>query len=261
MTEPNASIETSYRDGTCVITMNRPERYNTITIPVMQRLRTALDEADANEGVRCVILTAAGRSFCAGQDLKVLAKFYEQHHPGELGDVLRDHYNAVVERIWSLGKPVIAAIQGIAAGAGWSLALACDLRVAGRSARFVPAFAKLGLVPDMGGTTSLVRAVGYAKAVEYALFTESMTADEALEFGLLNRVVPDEELMAVARELAQRINALPPTGVRLTKQALQGGIIEDPLRQLQTEAWLQAVAAATPEHAKQVIAFTTKAAR
>jgi len=258
MVDSTPSVDTSYRDAACVITLNRPERYNAITIPMMQELSAALAEADTDERAACVIVTATGRGFCAGQDLNVLAEFYGEHDPAELGGILRNHYNDVTARIWGLGKPVIAAVQGTAAGAGWSLAVACDLRIAARSARFVPAFAKLGLVPDMGGTTSLVHTVGYAKAMEFALLTDALSADEALAWGLVNRVVSDGDLMATAYDYARHISALPPEGVRLTKQALRAALVTEPARQLHTEAWLQALAASSAEHAKRVLAFAAQ---
>lgn len=255
MLEPNPSIRTDCRDGIVTITMNRPERLNAITIPAMQRLLQALCDAEADDDCRCIILTAKGKGFCAGQDLRVLAAHYDHHHPGTLGNIIDRHYNAVIEAIVGLKMPVIAAIQGVAAGAGWSLALACDLRIAARSARFVPAFIKLGLIPDLGGTHALVRAVGYSKALEFALLTDTMTADEALGFGIINRVVGDAELIASAEAMARRICSLPASGVVLTKRALRDAQDHQLSVQLAREGWLQSTAAAAQGHAGQVNVF------
>lgn len=258
MLEPNPSILTTRRDGVAIVTLNRPERYNAINVPMMQRLAAAIGEAAGDDAVGCVILTGSGPGFCTGQDLKVLAAYYEHNAPSGLGELLRVHYNAVVHAIRGIEKPVIAAVQGIAAGAGWSLALACDVRVAAQSAKFVPAFATLGLVPDLAGTSSLIDAVGYAKAMEFALFTESLTAQQALDFGLLNRVVPDDQLIETCMDMARRVCALPRTGVSLTKRALQAACEQSTSAQLKLEAWLQSIAAAAPGHADRVKEFTKK---
>jgi 2-(1,2-epoxy-1,2-dihydrophenyl)acetyl-CoA isomerase len=226
---------------------------------MMRRLRAALDDAAEDASVRCVILTATGKGFCAGQDLNVLSKFYENHDRSEISGFLDGDYNAVIERMWSLEKPIIAAVQGVAAGAGWSLALACDIRLAARSARLVPGFGKLGLVPDMGGTWTLVRAVGYAKAMEFALFTDALTADEALSRGLLNAVAPDDALLPMALAWAARVAKIPSSCVALTKRALQKAVEGSASEALNREAFFQAVAASAPEHAEQLAAFVSPA--
>jgi 2-(1,2-epoxy-1,2-dihydrophenyl)acetyl-CoA isomerase len=255
MLESNPSILTARRDGILTITMNRPDRLNAITIPAMQRLHQALLDAEADAECGCVILTAHGKGFCAGQDLRVLAAHYDHHHPGSLGEIIDRDYNAIVQAIVDLKKPVIAAVQGVAAGAGWSLALACDIRVAARSARFVPAFAKLGLIPDLGGTYALVRAVGYAKAMEFALLTDSMTADEAMAFGIVNRVVDDVELAVAAEAIARRLCSLPGSGVALTKQALRDAQDQALTVQLARESQLQSIGASADGHVGLVNSF------
>ncbi|HRX86314.1 MAG TPA: enoyl-CoA hydratase-related protein [Phycisphaerae bacterium] len=247
MPEQNPSVVTT-RDGAVArITLNRPDRLNAITIPMMQRLRAALEEAQ-DEQIRCVLLAANGRGFCAGQDLTVLARQHDHHAPGDIGKILTDAYNPVIAAIRDLAKPVIGLIQGVAAGAGWAIALACDLRLAGRSARFVPAFAQLGLVPDMGGTDALVEAVGYARAIEFLLLEDAVSAEEARTLGLVNAVVDDAELNAAGDAWARRIAALPPAGVAQTKRLLRASAGHSGAAALRAEAWAQAVAASDPGH-------------
>jgi 2-(1,2-epoxy-1,2-dihydrophenyl)acetyl-CoA isomerase len=256
MLETNPSVLLTIRAPAAVITLNRPERYNALTLPMMQRLREALIEAEAAPSVAAVILTATGPGFCGGQDLRVLAQTYEHQPPAAVGDLLREHYHAVIAAMGELRQPVIAAIQGVAAGGGWALALACDLRIAAASARFVPAFARLGFVPDMGGTSALVDAVGYARALEFALLTHELNAEDAAQWGLVNCAVADDALMPTALEWAERLATLPPEGVALTKRALRAARQNAPAMQRSYEASLQSIAAMRPEHHAALDAFT-----
>jgi len=256
--EPNPSIQLSQHGAVGVITLNRPARFNAITIPMMRRLYAALGELDGDDRIGCVVLTAEGRGFCAGQDLKVLHQFHGSHDPAELGDIIRREYNPVIERIATMRLPVIAAVQGVAAGAGWSLALACDLRLAGQSATFVPGFAKLGLAPDLGGTTALVQSIGLARAMEYVLVTDRMSAADAAHIGLINRVVADDQLRPTAMQWAERIAAIPREAVRMTKRGLRTAAGLATGGRLADEANDQSICASQPAHRDAITAFVGK---
>jgi 2-(1,2-epoxy-1,2-dihydrophenyl)acetyl-CoA isomerase len=236
------------------LTLDRPEALNALTIPMKVALRGALERIASGRGVRAVILTGAGRAFCAGQDLA------ERELPdaAPLDEEVRERYNPVIRALRSMGQPVIAAVNGVAAGAGASLAFACDLRIAAADARFVLAFGRIGLIPDSGATWFLPRLVGAARAAELALVGDPITADEALRIGLVNRVVPPERLLDEARAVADRISAGAPRAVALTKQALDRSWSIDLDEALAGEAKLQGIAGATSDHAEGLAAFREK---
>ncbi|MCA9251692.1 MAG: enoyl-CoA hydratase-related protein [Phycisphaerae bacterium] len=257
MTHSNATVTSSTHGAVTTILLNRPERLNTITIPMMQRLRDALEVAEAS-GARAVILTATGKGFCAGQNLENLAATHKHHAPTVLGSIIAEHYNPVIECIHHLTIPVIAAVQGVAAGGGFYLALACDFRIAAKSARFVPGLAKLGLVPCLGGSRALVDAVGYARAMELALATDEISAANAHAIGLVNRCVDDDQLLPTARALADRICALLQKSVGLTKRMLRQASADASGPTPKSEAWMQSIAASEPEHAERVRQFLSR---
>ncbi len=257
MKESNATVVSKADGAVATILLNRPDRLNTITIPMMQRLRDALEVAESS-GARAVILTATGKGFCAGQNLENLAATHKHHSPAVLGLIIAEHYNPVIECIHNLAIPVIAAVQGVAAGGGFYLTMACDFRFVAKSARFVPGVAKLGLAPCLGGSRALVDAVGYARAMELALGTDELSSADAYAIGLVNRCVEDDQLQATARALADRICALPQTGVRLTKRLLRQASAEELEPTPKTEAWIQSIAASDPEHAERVRQFLSK---
>ncbi len=236
------------------LTLNRPEALNALTIPMKVALRAALDRIASDRGVRAVILTGAGRAFCAGQDLA------ERELPdaAPLDEEVRERYNPIIRALRSMGQPVIAAVNGVAAGAGASLAFACDLRIAAADARFVLAFGRIGLIPDSGATWFLPRLVGAARAAEMALVGDPIKADEALRIGLVNQVVPSEQLLDEARAVADRISAGAPRAVALTKQALDRSWSIDLDEALEGEAKLQGIAGATADHAEGLVAFREK---
>jgi 2-(1,2-epoxy-1,2-dihydrophenyl)acetyl-CoA isomerase len=241
-------------DGVATLTLARPEALNALTVPVKVALREALESIAADRSVRAVILTGAGRAFCAGQDLA------ERDGPdAEPLDVeVRERYNPIIRALRSMGQPVIAAVNGVAAGAGASLAFACDLRIAAEEARFVLAFGRIGLVPDSGATWFLPRLVGPAKAAEMALVGDPVDAAEALRIGLVSRVVPGTALMPEARALADRLAAGPPLATSLTKGALQRALTIDLDEALDGEAKLQGIAGASADHAEGLAAFREK---
>ena len=238
------------------LTLDRPEALNALTVAVKVALRDALEAIAADRTVRAVILTGAGRGFCAGQDLA------ERDLPDAAPpDVeLRERYNPIIRVLRSMGQPVIAAVNGVAAGAGASLAFACDLRIAATDARFVLAFGRIGLVPDSGATWFLPRLVGAARAAEIALVGDPIPAEEALRIGLVSSVVPADDLMTEARSLAGLLAARAPLALALTKSALERAATIDLETALEGEAKLQGIAGASADHAEGLAAFRAKRA-
>jgi 2-(1,2-epoxy-1,2-dihydrophenyl)acetyl-CoA isomerase len=237
-----------------MLTLDRPEALNALTVGLKVAIRRELERIAADRAVRTVILTGAGRAFCAGQDLA------ERERPdaAPLDEELRQRYNPIIRALRSMGQPVIAAVNGVAAGAGASLAFACDLRIAAADARFVLAFGRIGLVPDSGATWFLPRLVGAARAAEIALVGDPITADEALRIGLVSRVVPADDLMPEARALADRVAAGAPLAMALTKGALDRAWSIDLETALDGEAKLQGIAGASADHAEGLAAFREK---
>lgn len=243
-------------DAVATITLNRPDALNALNLELKLELLAALERAAADDAVRAVLLTGAGRAFCAGQDLR--------EHGGGLAagtglhDTVRKHYNPIVRTLAGMGKPTVAAVNGVAAGAGAGLAFACDLRIAADGARFVMAFAGVGLAPDTGVSWTLQRLAGPAVARELLLLGETVDAPRALELGLVNRVVPGEELAETTGGLARRLAAGPTAAYAATKRALDfaatGGLDET----LALEAELQDACAATADHREAVTAFLEK---
>jgi 2-(1,2-epoxy-1,2-dihydrophenyl)acetyl-CoA isomerase len=233
------------------LTLDRPEALNALTVPVKVALREALETLASDRSVRAVVLTGAGRAFCAGQDLAER----EQPDAEPLDVELRERYNPIIRALRSMGQPIIAAVNGVAAGAGASLAFACDLRIASEEARFVLAFGRIGLVPDSGATWFLPRLVGPAKAAELAFVADPVDAADALRIGLVSKVVPADQLMVEARALADRIAEGAPIAVALTKQALQRSASMPLDEALTTEAELQGIAGTSADHAEGLAAF------
>jgi 2-(1,2-epoxy-1,2-dihydrophenyl)acetyl-CoA isomerase len=240
--------------GVATITLNRPAALNALTIPMKERLLAAIQGVAGDTGVRAIVLTGSGRAFCAGQDLK------ERLDPNapSLGEELILRYNPIVRALRSAPQPVIAAVNGVAAGAGASLAFACDLRIAADVATFVLAFGRIGLVPDSGATWTLPRLVGAARAAEIALLGDAVSAADALRIGLVSRVVPADALAGEAATMAARLAALSPGATALTKQALAVSFDRDLDAALDAEADAQAAAGAHPDHAEGLAAFLEK---
>jgi 2-(1,2-epoxy-1,2-dihydrophenyl)acetyl-CoA isomerase len=236
------------------LTLDRPESLNALTVPIKVALREALESIDRHRAVRAVILTGAGRAFCAGQDLA------ERESPdaAPLDVEVRERFNPIIRAIRSMGQPVIAAVNGVAAGAGASLTFACDLRIAAEEARFVLAFGRIGLVPDSGATWFLPRLVGQAKAAELALVGEPLDAAEALRLGLVSNVVPGDRLLDEARAMASRLAEGAPLALALTKEALQRSSTIDLDEALEGEAKLQGIAGASADHVEGLAAFKEK---
>ena len=248
-----SEVESS-RDGAVQkITLNRPEVLNAFNAAMHRALQAALKEAARDEEVRAVVITGAGRGFCVGQDL---TEFREA--PGDVGDRLRAGYHPTILALRTLEKPVLAAVNGPAAGAGLSLALACDLRVAADSASFVPAFVSIGLVPDSGGTFLTRRLLGYARAFEWLATGRKLTAAEAHAWGLVSEVVEADRLVERTAALAAELAALPTRAIGMTKRLLDRAETSTLEEQLELEAQLQSVATKTDDFREGVAAFLEK---
>jgi 2-(1,2-epoxy-1,2-dihydrophenyl)acetyl-CoA isomerase len=247
-----AEVETSRDGAVLTITLNRPDVLNAFTAEMHRQLVGAFKEARQPE-VRAVVVTGAGRGFCVGQDLN---EFGEAAR--DIAGRLRRHYHPTVLAVRELEKPVLAAVNGPAAGAGLSFACACDLRLAAESATFVPAFINIGLIPDMGGTFFVRRLLGTARAFEWMTSGRRLSASQALEWGLVSEVVPDERLAARAAEWAGELAAMPTRGIALSKRLFDHAEQATLEEQLEREAQLQAVATQTNDFREGVDAFLEK---
>lgn len=243
-------------DAVATVTLDRPEAMNSLTAETKQELLAALRRAAADRAVRAVLLTGSGRAFCAGQDLREHAANLEAGRG--LADTVRAHYNPIVELIATMAKPVVAAVNGVAAGAGASLAFACDLRVASEKAKFALAFAGIGLAPDTGASWTLQRLVGPGRAAELMLLGEALDAARALELGLVTRVVPPGEVLKTAQDLAVRLAQGPTLAYAATKRALAYAATHSLPDSLALEAELQDECVATRDHREATRAFLAK---
>ena len=247
-------VDVDEATGVGTITLNRPEALNALTVQMKQALLGAFRQIERDRAVRAVILTGAGRAFCAGQDLR------ERLEPGAapLGVEIRERYNPIIRAMTGLEKPIVAAVNGVAAGAGASLAMAADIRIASEGATFALAFGRVALVPDSGATWFLPRLVGAARAAELAFLNEPVAASEALTIGLVGRVVPADQLAADARAVAGRLAAGAPRAIALTKRALRETWDHGLEAALELEADLQDEAGRTEDHAEGMAAFLEK---
>jgi 2-(1,2-epoxy-1,2-dihydrophenyl)acetyl-CoA isomerase len=252
------SILVDHRAGYRVVTLNRPARLNAFTEEMHVALRAALDAAQADPDCGALLLTGAGRAFCAGQDLS--DRLPGGGPPRDLGKSLDNFYNPLVRQLRALPFPVVAAVNGTAAGAGACIALHCDIVLAARSAKFVQAFAKLGVVPDAGGSWLLPRLVGTARARGLALTAEPLSAETAADWGLIWKAVDDDRLMADAEALCAQLAKGPTVGLGLIKRALDAAEHNDLDRQLDLERDLQREAGFHPDYAEGVRAFLEKRA-
>jgi 2-(1,2-epoxy-1,2-dihydrophenyl)acetyl-CoA isomerase len=245
-------------DGVATITLNRPEKLNAFTTELHRELAAALDAVEGDGTIRAVLLTGAGRGFCAGQDLGERAAVMAAGGKVEGGKALETWYNPLIRRLRRLEMPVVCAVNGVAAGAGANIALACDIVLAARSASFIQAFCRIGLVPDAGGSYVLPRLVGMARASALTLLGEKLPAEQAAQWGLIWRVVDDDKLMAEAAALAQHLARQPTRALALIKQALNASFANGLDQQLDLERDLQSKAAATADFREGVAAFLEK---
>jgi len=245
------------RDGVMVITLNRPDVLNSFNRRMADDLVAALKEAGSDDAVRAVLLTGSGRGFCAGQDLAAVLPVEGQPTP-DLGDVVRDQYNPIIHAIRTLEKPVVCAVNGVAAGAGANLAFACDIVVASEDAMFIQSFARVGLIPDSGGTFILPRIVGLQRAAALTMLGEKLPATRAKEWGLVYDVVPHAVIGETTFDLARRLADLPTRGLGLAKRGFNAAFANSLDEQLALEEELQREAGRTADYAEGVRAFVEK---
>jgi len=251
------SIQFKLENGIAVLTLNRPDRLNSFTQAMHREVRDALDKLQADKTARVLVLTGAGRGFCAGQDLNDRAV-----EPGgkgvDLGESVEKFYAPLVTTLRTLPMPVICAVNGVAAGAGANLALACDIVLAAKSASFIEAFCKLGLIPDTGGTWVLPRLIGPARAMGLALLGDKLPAEKAEEWGLIWRCVPDEALMDEAMAMAEHFAKAPTKGLAFTKKAMLASSTNTLEQQLQMEAGMMRELGYSHDYREGVAAFIEK---
>jgi 2-(1,2-epoxy-1,2-dihydrophenyl)acetyl-CoA isomerase len=253
------TIQLTISDGVANVTLNRPERLNAWNAQFGDELRDALLKDAADPSVRAVLITGAGRGFSSGADLKDMLEQAMSGQPvPDVGSLLKERYHPIITGIRELPKPVVAAVNGPAVGIGCSLALACDLIWAAESAVFGLAFVNIGLVPDGGSTFLVPAAVGKARAHEMALLGQPITAEQAFEWGLINKVVPDDQLMDEAGALAKRLAAGPTRSYANSKRALNNSILKIMGEQLDLEAQIQSEMAGTADFTEGVQAFVEK---
>lgn len=244
------TIHYEVQAGVGTITLNRPDKLNSFTIQMLVELNEVLRIAEKDPAVRCLVITGAGRGFCAGQDLQAF-------NESPTGDLVRQHYIPLILRLRSIEKPVLAAVNGVAAGAGCSLALACDLIILSEKAAMLQAFIKVGLVPDCGASYVLPRLIGYHRAMELALFGEKISAGRALELGLCNRVVPEAEFASVVSEWSARL-AAGPKAMGWVKRVVTRGLDQSLEEIMEAEASYQELAAETADAKEAMAAFLEK---
>jgi len=252
------TVETTLENGVWTILLNRPDKLNSFNAEMSEAFHNAFIRAQEDD-VRAVLLTGAGRAFCAGQDLGDRDPRKMTEAP-DLGHTIETYYNPVLRCMRSLEKPIVCAVNGVAAGAGANIALACDLVLAAKSAKFIQAFAKIGLIPDSGGTWSLTRLLGEARAKGLALTAEPLKAETAEQWGLIWRAVDDDLLLTEANELAATLAAGPTLGLGMIKQAIHESQTRSLDEQLDLERDLQRTAGRTKDYAEGVAAFLEKRA-
>ena len=247
-------IEINIEDQVCIIKLNRPKVFNSFNKEMAFELQEILDNCEKNPSVRSILLTGEGKAFCAGQDLQELTA----PDGPMLSDIVREHYNPIIERIRSIEKPIVCAVNGVAAGAGANIALACDITIAGESVAFIQAFSKIGLIPDSGGTFFLPRSIGMQKATALMMLADKVMAADAEKMGMIYKVCADESLMEETLKVAKKLAAFPTIGLGLTKRALNNSITNNLTAQLALEDELQTAAGKTYDYNEGVAAFLEK---
>src|SRR5689334_2142203 len=253
-----APVLTEQRDGYRVVTLNRPDRLNSFNEEMHERLAEALDMAETDEGCRALLLTGAGRGFCAGQDLA--NRVFEPGQVPDLAGTIERFYNPLVRKLRGLHMPVICAVNGVAAGAGANIALACDIVIAAKSAKFIQSFANIGLIPDSGGTWTLPRLAGQARAMGLALTGEPLTAERAEAWGMIWKCVDDDQLQAEVDALASKFASAPTRGLAETKKLIRESGTRSLSDQLDRERDAQRMLGRTSDYKEGVGAFMEKRA-
>lgn len=241
-------------EGVATITLNRPDKLNAFNREMALLLQQKLDEASSLHEVRCVVITGAGKAFCAGQDLAELTGA----QPPSMSQILSEHYNPIVQRIRNLPKPVLAAVNGVAAGAGANIALCCDIVIAKSSASFIQAFSKIGLIPDSGGTYFLPRLIGWQKAMALAMLGDKVDAPQAEQLGMIYKSIDEHDFDAEITKLARKLAQMPTRGLALTKHAFNQSYNNNLETQLMLEDKMQQEAALTHDYHEGVAAFLEK---
>ncbi len=259
MATPFENIRVDRDAGVATLTLHRPDRLNSFTVAMHEEVQSALGQIRADRSVRCLVLTGAGRGFCAGQDLSDRAVAPGQG-PKDLGMSIEKYYIPLVTALRTLPMPVIAAVNGVAAGAGANIALACDLVFAGRSASFIQSFAKIGLVPDSGGTWLLPKLVGNARAMGLALLGDKLSAEQAAAWGLIWQCIDDAELMPTVKKVAAQLAAGPTRGLARTKEAIYAAATQSFEQSLELERVFQRELGQSKDYAEGVGAFLEKRA-
>ena len=250
------SINYQLTNGVAHITLNRPEKYNAFIREMAMTIQGYLAEAARDDAIRCILISAKGKAFCAGQDLSEISEGSNL----TVTRIVDEHFNPMVRMMAELRKPIVCSVQGVAAGAGANLALACDIVIAGRSASFMQAFSKIGLIPDTGGTFYLPRLVGLQKAMALMMLADKISAEEAERISMIYKVVDDEKLEEESWAIANKLAAMPTKALGLIKQALNRSMTNDLDKQIQIESQLQTAASNTLDFKEGVAAFLEKRA-
>ncbi|WP_019529466.1 2-(1,2-epoxy-1,2-dihydrophenyl)acetyl-CoA isomerase PaaG [Dasania marina] len=251
------TIEFNIDAGVALLTLNRPEKFNSFNTEMHQELRTVLKEVRSNDDIRCLLITGKGRAFCAGQDLGDRSVTVGDEAP-DLGESVEKNYNPLIRAITALELPVICAVNGVAAGAGSSFALAADIVLAARSASFIQSFCKIGVIPDSGSTWALPRLVGMARAKGLALLGDKLAAEQAEAWGLIWQCVDDDKLAETSLALAKQLATQPTKGLSLIKRALKASTANSLDEQLELEKELMRIAGRTEDYREGVAAFMEK---
>ena len=242
-------------EGVGKIILNRPEVYNSFDREMALGLQQMLDQCEADPEVRVILITGKGKAFCAGQDLQ---EAIDKDNGLELHDIVADHYNPLIERIVHIEKPIVAAVNGVAAGAGANIALACDICIACESASFIQAFSKIGLIPDSGGTYFLPRLIGRQRASALMMLGDKVPAKEAQEMGMIYKAIPDDTFKEETQKILDKLAKMPTKGLGYTKRALNHSLTNDLTTQLAIEEQLQSAAGQTADYEEGVQAFLEK---
>jgi 2-(1,2-epoxy-1,2-dihydrophenyl)acetyl-CoA isomerase len=249
-----SNISVQITNNIATITLLRAEKFNSFIRPMALDFQTALDQVAADADVRCIVITGSGKAFCAGQDLQEAT---DPDGPA-LSKIVSEHYNPIITRIRNIPKPIIAAVNGVAAGAGANIALACDIVVATSSASFIQAFSKIGLIPDSGGTYTLPRLIGLQRASALMMTGEKVSADDAQSMGMIFKVFPDDSFLEEVGKLASQLAKMPTYGLALTKQALNQTFQHTLEQQLELEDKLQTLAGNSEDYREGTAAFLEK---
>lgn len=251
------TIQFSVEDGAAILTLNRPDRLNSFNVVMHKEVQAAMEQVESDAAIRALLITGAGRGFCAGQDLSDRA-VAPGDAPVDLGESVETYYNPLIRRLAALEKPVICAVNGVAAGAGANIALACDIVFAAKSAKFIQSFANIGLIPDSGGTWVLPRLIGQARAMAIALTGEPVLAETAEDWGMIWKAVDDDSLMDVAVNLAKKLAAGPTRGLAATKERIREASLNSLDTELDAERDAMRVLGQSADYREGVAAFMEK---